>query len=137
MHTQVTCVIRDPEPLLFLFSLLPLSLSPLPLSSFTLSLPSHPSPTSSCPFHFFLLFSLPFPIFLVCILPWSQGVSGCRTELFPVSYPPPHSALPHASVQLPSATGVQHPTDLSHSKNATFCKLVSKWVWLVKISHIT
>ena len=117
-------------------STLPFPLSPSPLflyTSLTLSLSSHPSPTSSCPFHFFLLFSLLFPIFLVCILSWSQGVGGWRTELLPVSYPPLHSALPHASVQLPTATGVWHPSDLSHSKNATFCKLISKWVYRVRI----
>ena len=74
--------------------------------------------TFSWPFHSFILFSPPLPFSLVCILPWSQGVSGCRTELLPASYPPPYSPLPHASLQLPTATGIQHPADLSHSKHS-------------------
>ena len=104
--------------------------------------PSFPSPFLPCPFFSLSIppppplglftpsfsFSLPLPISLVCILPWSQGVSGCRTELLPASYPPPHSSLPHASVQLSTTTGIQHPTDLSHSKHSA--RAFSKWVWL-------
>ena len=110
--------------------------------------PSFPSPFLPCPFFSLSIppppplglftpsfsFSLPLPISLVCILPWSQGVSGCRTELLPASYPPPHSSLPHASVQLSTTTGIQHPTDLSHSKHSARA-LVSGCGWSRNVSH--